>query len=179
MSTHGDISFSDTLLTMIHKTRLSTLFWDTFPCPTSPSKFLKQARLSRSIPFCHLQPPSHSYRCFTFSLAFKTLTGSLATTQKGRVLASTSFSPFCRPVPVSPPLHRPADACLQYPCDEELQWCIKSWYVTLDDGAVASDAVIVHPGAHQPRCSSATPPRAPSFPTRRRQHLWQHDPRRP
>jgi hypothetical protein len=35
---------------------------------------------------------------------------------------------------------------VQYPCDDELEWCIKSWYVTLDDGAVASDAVIVHPG---------------------------------
>jgi hypothetical protein len=45
----------------------------------------------------------------------------------------------------------PPHARAQYPCDEELEWCIKSWYVTLDDGAVYSDAVIVQAG----ECPSA------------------------
>jgi len=35
---------------------------------------------------------------------------------------------------------------LQYPCDYDLEWCIKSWYVTLDDGAIASDPVKVNAG---------------------------------
>lgn len=38
----GNISFPATLLITIHKTRLSTLFWDTFLCLTSPRKFLMQ-----------------------------------------------------------------------------------------------------------------------------------------
>ena len=51
-------------------------------------------------------------------------------------------------------------------------------YVTLDDGAVASDAVIVQPGEstqHLHPLSRASLPNA----FRRRQHIWQHEPRRP
>ena len=154
-----------TPLTTIPKTRRSTLFSATSPCQTNPSKLLRQfpSPLPLSTPHSHHSPPLplplHPRRCSTSSLAFRPSTGFPVTTLRGRVPALTSSSRFCRPVLAAPrtsPLS-PAHACAQYPCDYDLEWCIKSWYVTLDDGAIASDPVKVNAGKPAPdvACSPA------------------------